>query len=235
MKVHSVEQGSVEWMQLRAGIPTVSEFDALITPLGEIRTGETPKTYLAKKVAEAWQGGPLLEFNVFDMEAGQVLEKEARPWFEARYEVDIKTVGFITTDDGRIGCSPDGLIGDHSGLEIKCPKVETHVGYLLNGKLPKDYVAQVHGSMFVTGYQTWNFLSYRRRFPNLVIKVERDDKIQVALKQALGEFLQKFDAAMKRMEEINGGPRPQRYVAPVPENWKTETTEPDREDLGIIP
>lgn len=231
MKIITCEQGSVDWQLARAGIPTASEFDCLITPLGEIRTGETPKTYLAKKVAEAWQGGPLLEFNVFDMEAGQVLEKEARPWFEARYEVDIKTVGFITTDDGRIGCSPDGLIGDNSGIEIKCPKVETHVGYLLNGKLPKDYVAQVHGSMFVTGFKEWRFLSYRRRFPNLVLTVERDDKIQAALKQALGEFLQKFDAALKRMEEINGGPKPLRYVHHIQPDLQPE---PDDERIDIL-
>lgn len=216
--IHNVEQGSVEWMQLRAGIPTASEFDALITPLGEVRTGEGPKSYLAKKVAEAWQGGPLLQFNVFDMEAGQVLENEARPWFEAMHGCDVKTVGFITSDDGRIGCSPDGLISDDCGLEIKCPKVETHVGYLLNGKLPKDYVAQVHGSMFVTGYTQWKFLSYRRRFPNLLLTVDRDDKIDKALNEALSAFIEKFDQAMTRMEEINGGPRPKRYVAqPQPE------------------
>lgn len=228
MKIHNVEQGSVEWMHLRAGIPTASEFDALITPLGEVRTGEGPKTYLAKKVAEAWQGGPLLEFNVFDMEAGKVLEEEARPRFEADNNCDVISVGFITTDDGRIGCSPDGLIGDNCGLEIKCPKVETHVGYLLRGTLPKDYVAQVQGSMFVTGYKKWKFLSYRRRFPNLMLTIAPDDKIQKALKEALGAFKDNFDAAMKRMEEINGGPRPV-FRRPAP------PAEPKEDNYEIVP
>lgn len=230
MKVHMEEQGSPSWSILRSGKPTASEFHNLVTPLGEVRSGDMVKSYLAKKVAEAWQGGPLMEFNMFDMEAGQVLEKEARPWFEARYNIDVETVGFITTDDGRIGCSPDGLLGNSSGIEIKCPKVETHVGYLLNGKLPKDYVAQVHGSMFVTGFNEWKFISYRRRFPNLVIAVDRDEKIQAALKQALDEFLEKFDAAMKRMEEINGGPRPQRFVSPI----EPDLTETEEERIDIL-
>lgn len=166
------------------------------------------QTYLAKKVAEAWQGGPLLEYNSWDMDSGQILENEARPWAEIHFGCDIQTVGFITTDDGKIGCSPDGLIGETSGIEIKCPKVETHVGYLLKGTLPKDYIAQVQGSMFVTGFNEWKFLSYRRRFPNLVLTIERDDDYQKALSEALAGFLERFDAAMKRMEEINGGPRP---------------------------
>lgn len=214
MKIHDVEQGSVPWLQLRSGIPTASDFDALVTPLGKVRTGDGVKSYLAKKVAEAWQGGPLLEFNSFDMEAGQILENEARPWAEIRLGCDIKQVGFITSDDGKIGCSPDGLIGDDCGIEIKCPKVETHTRYLLDGKLPQDYVAQVQGSMFVTGYTQWKFLSYRRRFPNLVLTVEKDEEFHAALDEALADFLERFDAAMKRMEEINGGPRPKRYTPP---------------------
>ena len=50
MKIIDCEQGSVEWMQARAAIPTASEFDALISPLGEIRKGKMPATYLAKFV-----------------------------------------------------------------------------------------------------------------------------------------------------------------------------------------
>jgi len=153
-----MEQGSVSWMQARAGIPTASEFDSLVTPEFKVRTGEMPKTYVAKKLAEAWLGGPLLTFNTFDMDAGQILEEEAIPWWELEFGQTVQRVGLVTTDDGRVGCSPDGLL-ENCGLEIKCPKPETHVGYLLKGDLPKDYRAQVHGGMYVTGYPQWNFLS----------------------------------------------------------------------------
>lgn len=217
MTIHDVQQGSVEWLQLRAGIPTASDFDALVTPLGKIRIGDGVRSYLAKKVAEAWQGGPLLEYNSWTMEDGQILESEARPWAEIHFGCDIQQVGFITSDDGKIGCSPDGLISDDCGIEIKCPKVETHVGYLLAGELPSEYIAQVQGSMFVTGFNQWKFLSYRRRFPNLVLTIERDEKFQNALADALAQFLGKFEESMRRMEEINGGPRPKAFKRePVP-------------------
>lgn len=215
-----IEQGSVEWMLARSGLPTASEFDSLVTPEFKIRTGEMPKTYLHKKVAEAWQGGPLIGFNVFDVEQGQILESEAKPWYSLEYGEEITPVGFITTDDGRIGCSPDGLLGENSGIEIKCPAVHTHCGYVLKGSLPKEYAAQVFGSMFVTGRPYWNFLSYRRHFPPLMLTVHRDEEIMKTLAIALAEFLADFDAAMKRLEEINHGPprrKPLQYVKPEPE------------------
>lgn len=217
MKIHPAEQGSADWMIARAGIPTASEFDNLVTPDFKVRIGQMPQTYLAKKVAEAWQGGPLLGFNIFDAEQGKMLEEQARPWFELEYDTPIQRVGLITTDDGRIGCSPDGLIGDHSGIEIKCPAVHTHVGYLLNGELPMEYAAQMHGSLLVTGRQEWRFLSYRRHFPPLVLTIKRDNGIISRLEEAIVIFLTRFDNAMKRMEEINGGPPPRAVIIPAEE------------------
>lgn len=220
-----MQQGSVDWMIARSGIPTASEFDALVTPEFEIRKGEMPRTYLAKKLAEAWQGGPLLGYNVFDMDQGKILEEEAIPWFELEFDTRIRRVGLITTDDERIGCSPDGLLikndMNSSGIEIKCPRPETHVGYLLKRVLPKDYAAQVHGAMFVTGFDSWTFLSYRRHFPPLLVTVKRDEKIIGSLERALEDFLEAFDHGMKKLIEINGGPPTRRpAVQPLtPVEW----------------
>lgn len=201
------EQNSLEWLAARAGVVTASEFDALVSPLWKIREGEGVKTYLAQKVAEAWLKSPLPGFMSLDMEYGKIREEEAIPFYEFEFSETIQRVGLATTDDGRIGCSPDGLIGDDGGIEIKCPEAKTHVAYLLNGEVPNQYLAQIHGSMFVTGRKWWKFLSYRRKFPPMVKTIERDEKIQAVLKEALGSFIVKFDAAMGRMEEMNGGKR----------------------------
>lgn len=209
MIVHrEFKQGSMEWMIAHCGIPTASEFDNLVSPEWKIRTGGMPASYLAKKVAEAWQGGPLPGFGSWQTDQGNILESEALPWYELEYGVAIDRVGFVTTEGGMIGCSPDGLLPDGGGIEIKCPNADTHVGYLLNGELPKDYCAQVHGCMFVTEAPYWKFLSYRRHFPALVLTIERDDEIQEKLSEALAMFLAKFQSAMDRMIEINGGPSP---------------------------
>lgn len=206
MKIVPVEQGSVDWMLARAGIPTASEFDQLLTPEFKIRSGEMPRTYLAKKVAEKWLGAPLPASNVFDMDQGQILEQEAKPFYELQYGEQIRSVGFITSDDGTVGCSPDGLLGDDCGIEIKCPAIHTHLGYLLSGQLPKEYAAQVHGAMFVTERPRWKFLSYRRHFPPLLVTVERDEEIQSKIAEAITRFTKQMEVAMKFLEDLNGGP-----------------------------
>ena len=205
-------------MIARSGVITASEIDALISPLWKIRTGEGVLTYLAQKLAEQWIGGPLPSVQgVFDMDQGKMLEDEARPFYTLTTGEEVTPVGFITSDDGRIGCSPDGLIGETSGVEIKCPKMETHIRYLLAGELPKEYAAQVHFSMYVTGRATWNFMSYRRNFPPLILKVEREEKIMAAFDDALADFLPRLESAMDKLTRLNGGlPNQHRGVKPLP-------------------
>jgi hypothetical protein len=230
MIVHTeYQQGSLEWLIARAGVPTASEFDNLVTPEFKIRTGEMPQTYLATKLAEAWLQGPLpgaggSGFGTFAMEQGNVLEDEAKPWYELEYSQTITRVGFCTTDDGRIGCSPDGLIGEDSGIEIKCPEPTAHVKYLLAGDLPKQYRAQVQGCMFVTGRPSWKFVSYRRGFPKLVLTIERNQEAQDTLQIVLDDFIASFSEQFAKIVERNGGLPPKRkpFVASPVEDDKPD-------------
>ncbi len=223
MKIHDCEQMTIEWIGLHFGIPTAACLDQLLTPEFELRKGEMPKTLVYKKVAEKIQNRPMIDLDrsSFMMEQGMILESEARPWFELEYDKKVKTVGFITTDDGRFGCSPDGLIewdGTYTdteskafsfggriydcGLEIKSPSAHTHVKYLVNGVLPKEYAAQVMGSMFVTGFRKWVFVSYRRGFPALVLEIHQNEKAMSMIRAAINQFHSDFDRAMERISNI---------------------------------
>ena len=205
MKIHNCEQLSIEWVRHHFGIPTASALDNLLTPNFELRKGEMPNTYVCKKVAEVIQNRPVIDLSTssFMMEQGMILESEARPWFELEYDKKVKTVGFITTDDGRCGCSPDGLIlNDDCGIEIKCPSAPIHVKYLVNGALPKEYACQVMASMFVTGFKKWIFVSYRRGFPALVLEIHRDEKAMSAIASAIDSFHADFERAMERIANI---------------------------------
>ncbi len=236
MKIHDCQQGTLEWTKLHFGIPTASGLDNLLTPEFELRKGELPKTYVYKKVAEKLQGRPLIDLSAssFMLEQGMIVEEEARPWYALEYDKKIKQVGFITTDDGRFGCSPDGLIvcpkcdgqgwyvmpnrntgepeqeqcgfclttGFECGLEIKSPAAHTHCKYLCMGVLPKEYVAQVYGSMFATGFKKWIFVSYRRGFPALVLEIDQNEKVMSMIRAAINQFHADFDRAMDRIENI---------------------------------
>ena len=201
MKIHDCLQGSAQWFKLRAGIPTASEFHRLVTPKWKIKTGDGPHTYMCEKLAEAWTGMPLPQVASFGaLEQGTILEEEALPFYELTEGHALTRVGFITADSGRIGCSPDGMLDDGTGIEIKCPQAQTHVSYLLDGVVPDDYLAQVHASMLVTGAPVWRFMSYRRNFPPLLIEVARDEEIQKVLRAALDIFLESFDGALAALK-----------------------------------
>lgn len=219
MRTHAIQQGSLDWFNLRCGVVTASEINRLLTPAKlDPVAGKGFISYLSEKLAEKW-GGPLSGANTWDMDQGTLLEEEARPAFTVETGIAVSTAGFVTTDDGRVGCSPDGVIMDGdkivSGVEIKCPLPQTHIKYLLDGELPTEYRLQVHASMLVTGAPHWWFFSYRRRMPPLCLKIERDDAIQGHMQRVLDPFLNAMEDAWARLVEMNGGEPRDWRVAPA--------------------
>ena len=161
------------------------------------------------------------------MEYGSLLEIEAKPMFRLLTNLEIRNVGFIETDDGICGCSPDA-IGDDFGVEIKSPMPTNHVRYLLSGEVPEEYLAQVHFSLYVTGLSHWYFMSYRRMMPPLILRVERDEKIIAQITEAVELFKAKFDAGWAKIIYQNGGKEPVKQMT-VAEALAQEPPEPARE------
>ncbi len=204
MKTIDCAQGSTEWYRARLGRVTASEIDSLITPLWKKRTGEGVETYLCKKVSEKVLGWSPDELSggSWAMGQGEIIEKIALPWFAFTYDVEPRRVGFCQDETLPIGCSPDALLGDDDGLEIKSPQPPTHLKYLLRGEVPPEYLPQIHFSMLVTGRPKWTFCSFSRQLPPLVVPVKRDEFIQGALRAALDSFLTLFNAALAKVEAM---------------------------------
>lgn len=155
MIVHKCEQGSEEWQQLRCGVVTMSHAKELLTG----GKGKTRQSYILDLVSERLSGKPVDSYSSLDMQRGQFLEPYALSAFEAIHDVAVDRVGFITTDDGRIGCSPDGLIGEDAGIEVKCPNPRQHIRNIKSNGFD-DYLAQVQGNMWITGRKRWYLVSF---------------------------------------------------------------------------
>lgn len=208
MKIIDCEQRSTEWFRARCGVVTASEFDALVTPKWKIKEGQGPETYLCQKVAEklmGWSKDELQPLSAWVVDQGKIVETIAVPWYEFTYDCKVQRVGFCVSDDGRLGCSPDGILPNGEGLEIKSPQPDNAIRYLLAGKVPDDYLAQIHFSMYVTGFKAWNFVSYSRNLPALVLRVARDEAIQLVIEQALDAFYARFDAALAKIRGMQEG------------------------------
>ena len=176
MKALEVQQRSDAWFEARRGLPTCSRFKQIITAAKGVRS-EAQDTLINELIAESIlppeQG--LIHYISPEMEYGMKLEAEARCAYELEFaEEPVKEVGFLIADCGLYGGSPDALVGEVGGEEIKCPNPSTHISYLRAGVLPDTYKQQVHGYLIVTGRRFWDFFSYARHFPPFYMRVHRD-------------------------------------------------------------
>lgn len=194
------EQGSEEWLAARLGIPTATGIKNIVTQSGQKSSGWV--SYLAELIAESIEGGSD-GFKSNDMQRGNELEPRARMAYEFETGNDVVQVGGVYLNaDKDLMISPDGLIPIlKKGLEIKCPKMKTHIKYLLEGGVPVEYVIQVQAALWVTGYETWDFISYCPEYqkqPLYVYTAERDP----VLMQAFDEHIPNFIRTLKAYKEF---------------------------------
>lgn len=181
-----VEQGTKAWLDAKLGIPSASNAHRIITP----KTGKLSascEAYINELLFEQGKGHPLDDATSQFMQRGTVLERKARDWYELQRDCEVVQVGFLLTDDRRFGCSPDGLVGEEGGLEIKCPSGDVHIGYL-RGEAGDKYHAQVQSSLWVTGRRWWDFVSFNPDLPSCLVRFERDEEFIAKLAAAVTQF-----------------------------------------------
>tara|TARA_R110000751_G_scaffold288487_1_gene394552 strand:- start:2772 stop:3368 length:597 start_codon:yes stop_codon:yes gene_type:complete len=173
------EQGSPEWLASRLGRPSASNFGRLITGSGW--PSSSAEKYINEMIAERLTGRSKPFYTNEHMERGNALEPEAREAYEFITDFEVVETGFILHDSEEFGCSPDGLVANDGGLEIKCPSDSVHVSYLRAGKVPAKYYQQVQGCLWITGRDWWDFMSYHPEMPHLLVRVRRNEKFIEAM------------------------------------------------------
>lgn len=198
----NVVQGTPEWEMARLGIPTASSFKRILTAK-TLKLSSSAGEYRNQLLAE-WLTGMPLEFgggpNTL-MQRGTGMEAEARMFYELQYDVpEVEQVGFLLRDDRMAGCSPDGLVGEDGGLELKCPMMHTHIGYLLDPQsLADQYAPQVQGCLYITGRAWWDLVAYHPQLPPVYHRIARDEKYIAALDAALDTFVADLLAAREQL------------------------------------
>jgi hypothetical protein len=200
IQIVDCEQNSPEWYAARLGIPTASMF-ATVMAVG-VKGGKslTRIAYLNKLAGEILTGEPMENYVSDAMERGKLMEDEARDLYTFETGAEPIRVGFVR--NGEKGASPDSLIGESGGLEIKSAAAHIQVARLLDGGLPSEHKAQVQGSLWVCEREWWDFCSYCPKLPLLCVRVFRDEDyikkianevelFNVELKQTV-EFIRKY-------------------------------------------
>jgi putative phage-type endonuclease len=220
MIIHDVEQRSEEWYRLRAGKPTASECNRMITTTGLV--SKSLSGYAMTLACETFAGQPVdaWEGNQWT-ERGRAMEDEAIRLYEFATDSTVEKIGFVTTDDGIMGCSPDGFVGDDGMIEIKCLKAERHADVILyygrNRRAPADYIVQAQAQMLVCERAWCDLVFYHPILPLLVIRQAPDPHLRNNIRNVLPGLCRERDEITAALRAQDGSvTAPRRIPAPPP-------------------
>ena len=169
---------------------------------------EMKESYLDKLIGEVCTGEVPESASFKQAEWGHMNEELARDAYEARNMSIITQAGLIYRDKSlRCAISPDGLDMDaKTGLEIKSPfTTQVHIATLRKGIIKPEYLAQCQFSMWVTGWEQWDFCSYDNRMRGKpenrlhVIPIKRDDRVMDQFSLEIPKFIKRMDEALEQL------------------------------------
>jgi putative phage-type endonuclease len=196
--IEMCDQRSPEWFSMICGNVGASSVDKIITTKGE--PSKQREDYLMTLAAERITGRAEVGYTTQAMLNGIEREAEARTLFELAYGVEVQQVGCIFKDENRLAhCSPDGIIGDKAGYEVKNPLSKTAVKYLLGGKLPTEYFCQINFSLYISERETWWFMSHYPGLKPFIIECHRDEKWIDKCHSELAIFNEELAEMVKRL------------------------------------
>lgn len=153
MKYHwNLEQRSPEWYAIRRLRLTGSNATAIATAGAGLKTLVTD--LVLDQIIQAEE-----DYDNKHLKRGRDLEPVAKTLYEFKNGVTIKECGFMTMGE-YAGASPDGLVGDDGGVEIKCRLPKYHIKYLMGEKIDSGIMWQIQMNLLVSGRKWWDFLSY---------------------------------------------------------------------------
>lgn len=195
LEICEAEQGSPEWFEFRRGIPSASKLQCLLAESAD-RKGR--KTYMYDLAGEVLSGKCTESFSNSHMERGHEVEPEALNWYAFATDAELIRVGCIRSPFLGACVSPDSLVGNDGGVEIKSRLPRLQLELLESGKFPNVHKAQVQGAMWITGRPWWDFCSYSQNMKPFKIRIQRDDAYIATLAVAVREFNEELKALVER-------------------------------------
>jgi hypothetical protein len=193
------DQNSPEWLKARAGHVTASRVADVIATRkrgeGELAAR---KRYRRELLAEILRGRSADHFVTEAMQFGLDNEPLARTAYEMETGYIVERCGFVLHPRiDRCGASPDGLVGDVGGVEIKVPETETFIEWKIAGVVPEEHKPQMFLNMACCErgkpVEWWDFFAHDPRLADgvnsFLVRLPRDDKYIADMEAKIEQFL----------------------------------------------
>ena len=200
-----MKQHSAEWFQARLGVCTASRiFDIIPGKRGGFLASR--KAYMLELLAERITGVQLEFYLSKAMEWGTNTEPLARSAYEAITTNIVTEVGFFKHKSiPSLGASPDGHVGEHGVLEIKCPTQTTHLDVMSTGIINPRYLYQMQTQMMCTGRHFAHYVDYDPRMPEFaqfyMVTVKEDPAMQLEIEANVRKFVAELDHLEEKIRE----------------------------------
>lgn len=194
MIIHNNEQGSPAWLSSRSGVITASMFSTAREKLKSGLPSAAAKSYAVRVAIERLGGQPLDDgMDTWAMKRGRELEPAARARHASAIGTAVLTAGFATTDCGKYGASPDGLINDDGMAEYKCLVAPDRIARVVLEDDISEFEDQVQGQMWVWNRKWVDFCVYLPQLSKVGMdlykrRVLRDDAFIAKMQADLAEF-----------------------------------------------
>lgn len=210
-------------VSLRGGKPiktTHSGRVALAADLPQVPTvadSDTARAIIATLAAERISGRHEDAPMTSDMWRGVEAEPYAREAYAKWRGVTVDEVAFMVrnVDGVRIGCSPDGLVGDDGGIEIKSPRAKSHVLNVAYGTTPMAYMAQLQTFLLVSGRRWVDLISFHGGLALWSQRIMPDPRWQTAIiaaataaEAAIEDLVARYEAAARELPTTDPLPDP---------------------------
>ena len=167
MIVVTETQYTPQYWEARNGVPTASQFHRILTKTLKPSLAGS-ESYIDELLAAEFLGEPQDGIDPSEwMARGTWMEEDAVLYYEAVMDVDTDVIGFCTTDDGRVGCSPDRGVGPNGLLEAKCPMASKVIG-ALRGRHDHEYRSQCQGQLWVMEREWVDLVIYNPVLPTTI-------------------------------------------------------------------
>ncbi|MDO8534236.1 MAG: YqaJ viral recombinase family protein [Xanthobacteraceae bacterium] len=207
IEVIDVEQGSLEWFEVRRGLPTASNFSDVMASGRDGGISKTRDLLLRKLAGEIVSGVNREDFRNGAMDRGNAMEDEVRSLYAMIAGVQPTKVGFVrrAMRYGIIGASPDSFVGADRGVEIKTAAPHILIEILKADRVPPEHVIQIQGSMMVSGRKSWDLAIGYTGMPLFRKTVRRDEATIARLDLALSVFYEELDELVAWLRRYGKG------------------------------
>jgi hypothetical protein len=193
---YDIEQNSEPWLKLKRGVLTASNICKILTPAKLEISRSTG--YLYEFCRQRVDDMPYGDFSTRHTDRGHIEESLALQIYEAKFG-GLKRCGFVenTKHGFKIGCSPDALVGDDGGVQVKSFTPNVQFGNIVEDKIEGCHMLQIQMELFVTERQWWDVVYQSSGTHQIVTRVYPDEAKQARIKEACADFYSRVEIAMQ--------------------------------------